>query len=374
MGGIAAYVRGLHQGFKTLGHPCRLFFFPVNSSLMGEGEDVITHPVNGRWTVARRLSSKRAMSKYRDEIGEADLVVVSAWSPLGIAYKALFRGRKPTSVLLSYGNDLLEPMRSARYRRRMRETLEYFDLLAAISRYTAELCGKVTDKKVSVIGGGLDPRFLGADGDRGLRRNDARFTILSVGRLIERKGCGMVLQSLARIRHALSDWRYVIIGGGPYEADLTRMIAEFGLQEHVTILNQVDDRSLVGWYGASDLFIMVSREMPECGEVEGLGLVYMEAGAAGVPVIAGRSGGVADAVKDGTNGILVDPHSVEELSEGILRLYRDADLRKRLAENGRRLAENEWRWEKVAGRILGAAQESGTQAMRGPAGKEYEGP
>ena len=228
----------------------------------------------------------------------------------------------------------------------------------------------MTDKKVSVIGGGLDPRFLEADGDRGLKRNDARFTILSVGRLIERKGCGMVLRSLARIRHALSDWRYVIIGGGPYEADLTRMIAEFGLQEHVSILNQVDDRSLVGWYGVSDLFVMVSREIPERGEVEGLGLVYMEAGAARVPVIAGRSGGVADAVEDGLNGILVDPRSVDELSEGILRLYRDADLRKRLGENGRGLAEKEWLWEKVAVRILGAVLESSTQAKKGPGGKE----
>ncbi|MCJ7593872.1 MAG: glycosyltransferase family 4 protein, partial [Desulfobacterales bacterium] len=145
MGGIAAYVGGLHQGFKALGHECRLLFFPVNSSIRAEGEDVVTHPVNGNWTLIRLLSSKRAMSKYRDKIREADLVIVSAWSPLGVAYKALFPRQKPRSLLLSYGNDVLEPMRSARYKRRMRKTFEYFDFLAAISHYTATLCNRVTD-------------------------------------------------------------------------------------------------------------------------------------------------------------------------------------------------------------------------------------
>ena len=357
MGGIAAYVGGLHQGFKTLGHECHLLFFPVNSGVRAEGENVITHPVNGNWTLIRLLSSKRAMSKYRDKIREADLVIVSAWSPLGVAYKALFPRQEPRSLLLSYGNDVLEPMRSAKYKRRMRETFEYFDLLAAISHYTASLCNRVTDKSVAVIGGGLDPKFLDATKDHGMPRDDTRFTILSVGRLIERKGCGLVLQSLNSIRHSLSDWRYVIIGSGPYETDLRRMISEFGLQEHVTILNDVDGRDLIKWYGASDLFVMVSREMPDRGEVEGLGLVYMEAGAARLPVIAGRSGGVADAVKDGLNGILVDPHSEEELSQSLLRLYRDADLQRKLGENGRRLAENEWRWEKVAERILAAVKD-----------------
>jgi len=136
------------------------------------------------------------------------------------------------------------------------------------------------------------------------------------------------------------------------------MISEFGLEEHVTILNDVDHPDLIKWYRASDLFVMVSREMPDRGEVEGLGLVYMEAGAARLPVIAGRSGGVADAVINGLNGILVDPYSVEELSEALLKLFRESRLRRELGDNGRRLAEDEWRWEKVAERILAAAQES----------------
>jgi phosphatidyl-myo-inositol dimannoside synthase len=361
MGGISAYVGGLHQGINALGHECRLLFFPVNSKIKAEGEGVITHPVKGNWTLMRLLSSKRAMSKYREKIREADLVIVSAWSPLGVAYKALFPPPKPRSLLLTYGNDVLEPMRSAKYKRRMRETFEYFDLLAAISHYTASLCHRVTDKRVAVIGGGLDRRFLEVTKKTDMAKEDAGFTILSVGRLIERKGCGLVLQSLNRIRHSLSDWRYVIIGSGPYETDLRRMISEFALQANVMILNDVDDRDLINWYGAADLFVMVSREMPDHGEVEGLGLVYMEAGAARLPVIAGRSGGVADAVKEGLNGILVDPYSEEELSEALLKLFRESRLRRELGDHGRRLAEDEWRWEKVAERILAEVKQIGLQ-------------
>jgi len=354
MGGIAAYVRGLHRGLSTLGHECHLLFFPVNASVRVEVENVITSPVRGKWTIVRLLSSKSAMTKFKDKISEAELVIVSSWSPLGVAYKAIFPRQKPRSLLISYGNDVLEPMRSAKYKIRMRETFEYFDLLAAISHYTASLCNMVTDKRVSVLGGGIDRRFLKATKNNGIPKDDGKFTILSVGRLIERKGYGLVIQSLARIRHSLSDWRYVIVGNGPYEKELRRLITEFSLQEHVTILNNVEDSELIKWYGASDLFIMVSREMPDRGEVEGLGLVYMEAGAASLPVIAGRSGGVADVVKDGSNGILVAPYSVEEVTGALLNLYYDVSLREKLGLNGRRLAETKWRWEKVAQNIIEA--------------------
>jgi phosphatidylinositol alpha-1,6-mannosyltransferase len=99
---------------------------------------------------------------------------------------------------------------------------------------------------------------------------------------------------------------------------------------------------------------MVSREIPERGEVEGLGLVYMEAGGAFLPVIAGRTGGVTDAVEEGVNGLLVDPLSPEQISEALLKLYRDRSLREKLGGEGRRLAENEWKWEKTAQKIIDA--------------------
>jgi phosphatidylinositol alpha-1,6-mannosyltransferase len=354
-GGISAYTKGLCQGFAGLGHPCDVLFFPVNARIPLEARNAATYPVKGRWTFSRFLSSRRACDRCRDRVFGADLVLVSAWSPLGAAYRSVFGKRKPRSVLLAYGNDILEPMRSIRQTKRMKEVFEYFDVLAAISGYTASLCHRVTEREVAVIGGGLDRKFLQERAEAKGHGRDRAFTYLSVGRLIERKGCGLVIESLARIRDAFSNWRYIIIGNGPYEKELRDLVQKHDLAENVRIMVNVAEEEVLAWYRAADVFVMVSREIPEMGEVEGLGLVYMEAAGARLPVIAGRTGGVVDVVEEGVNGLLVDPFSTEQVSEALIKLYRDRSLREMLGEKGRLLAEKEWKWEKVAQKIIEAS-------------------
>lgn len=354
-GGISAYVTGLRQGFEDLGHECEVLFFPLNAMNLQDLQGVTTLPVKGRWTFSRLLSAKKALNRVKGRLLEADLAIVSAWSPLGAAYKSLLEKRKPKSVLLAYGNDVLEPMRSQRHTKRMTGVFEYFDVLAAISRYTASLCNRATKRDVAVIGGGLDRKFLQDKTDIQTNLQDRKFTFLSVGRLIERKGCGLVIESLARIRHLLSNWRYVIIGNGPYESELRDLALKHNLAGNVQINVNVGLDELLEWYRMSDVFVMVSREIPEKGEVEGLGLVYMEAGAAFLPVIAGRTGGVVDVVEEGVNGLLVEPLSLEQISEALLKLHRDRSLREKLGGEGRRLAENDWKWEKVAQKIMEAS-------------------
>jgi len=352
--GMAIYAKGLTEGFSSLGHQCEVLFFPVNQTYPVVERNVTILPVKGKWTFSRILSTRNALDRVRDKLLSAHLVVVSSWSPIGAAYKAGMGGKKPKSVLLAHGNDVLEPIRSKRQTKRMKEVFEYFDVLATNSRYTASLCNRVTKRDVSVIGGGLERRFLQDKAGVQTNGSDRKFTFVSVGRLNERKGCGLVIESLARIRHDLSNWRYVIIGNGPYEGELRRLALKHHLAEHVEIRVNVGTNELLDWYLGADVFIMVSREIPEQGEVEGLGLVYMEAGGAFLPVIAGRSGGVVDVVHDGFNGLLVDPLSIEDTSRAILKLYRDEKLRKAMGTNGRLLAESEWTWPKVAGRLLAA--------------------
>jgi phosphatidylinositol alpha-1,6-mannosyltransferase len=103
----------------------------------------------------------------------------------------------------------------------------------------------------------------------------------------------------------------------------------------VTFAGFVPEEELPGCYAAADLFVMVSRELASRGDVEGFGIVYLEASAAGRPVVAGRSGGVEDAVEDGVSGILVDPEDPGALVEALTRLLRDPDLRRRMARAGR---------------------------------------
>ncbi|RPI75326.1 MAG: glycosyltransferase family 1 protein [Desulfobacteraceae bacterium] len=360
-GGIANYIQGVYTGFKSLGHECRVLFLPANEPAKIENPDVRLVPIGGNHRITRVFSAWRAIRSQKKVIRNSDLVLVSAWSPLGTAYRLCFESEKPHSILLSYGNDVYEPLRSARLKKKMRKTFDYFDGLAAISQYTARLCEKVTGKQIQIIGGGLDRRFLQILDKTSLRVQDKPLTFLSVGRLIERKGCGPVLDCLAQIRRHLPAWRYWIIGQGAYEPELRRKIADYGLAENVEILTRVSFDELLWRYEAADLFIMISREIPEQGEVEGLGLVYMEAGAAYLPVLAGRTGGVVDVVFHRQNGLLVDPLSNDEISENILELSRNESLRTQLGRNGRKLAEEEWRWETVALKIMAAAERKGEE-------------
>jgi len=354
--GMSIYVKGLSEGFLSLGDQCEVLFFPINETYSVTEQNVTTLSLKGRWTFSRLLSAKRALNRVKDRLLGADIVIVSSWSPLGLAYKMVLGDKKPKSVLVAYGNDVLEPMRSKRHTKRMKGVFEYFDVLAAISHYTATLCNRVTKRDVAVIGGGLDRKFLQDKTDVRSNAQGSKFTFLSVGRLNERKGCGLVIESLARIRHLLTNWRYVIIGKGYYENTLRELAAKHNLSGNIQLMTDVGAEELLEWYRVSDVFVMVSREIPEQGEVEGLGLVYMEAGGAFLPVIAGNSGGVVDVVRHGHNGLLVAPLSIEDISQAILKLYRDERLRKTLGANGRRLAESEWTWTKVADRIIQAAR------------------
>ena len=115
------------------------------------------------------------------------------------------------------------------------------------------------------------------------------------------------------------------------------------------MLNQVRDEERNNWYDLCDMFIMPARNIN--GDYEGFGMVYLEANLAGKPVVAGRSGGVGDAVVDGLNGLLVDPENTGEISRAIVKLARDPELRQKLGRQGRERALNDFNWQKQAKKI-----------------------
>ena len=147
-----------------------------------------------------------------------------------------------------------------------------------------------------------------------------RRVILTIARLVERKGHDMIIRSLSEIAQAVPNVFYAIAGSGPHREALERLVASEGVGDRVQFLGFVPENDLASLYGAADLFAMVSREIPDLGDVEGFGIVFLEANAAGTVVLAGRSGGIADAVEDGRSGILVDPESVSDIAAATARL------------------------------------------------------
>jgi phosphatidylinositol alpha-1,6-mannosyltransferase len=183
------------------------------------------------------------------------------------------------------------------------------------------------------------------------RYNLANKTVLlTVGRLVRRKGVDMVLEALNLAKNELTSLVFVIIGQGEEEAYLKLKISHLGLGDHVLILKNIDDEEKMNWYKLADIFIMTARQIGP--DYEGFGIVYLEAGLAGKPVIAGNSGGVGDAVADNINGLLVNPIRPEEIKEAIIKLAKYPAIRNRLGDEGRRRALEDFNWQGQAEKIF----------------------
>lgn len=213
----------------------------------------------------------------------------------------------------------------------------------------------IPDSKIHVIPHGVDinrfesgSEYQGIVSEHGL---GGKKVILTVGNLVERKGHDMVIKSLPKVLENVPDTVYLIVGDGKQRQSLTNLVKELDLGEHVVFTGRVTDNELLQYYNACDVFIMPSREID--GDIEGFGIVYLEANACSKPVIGGKSGGIYDAVQDGVSGILVDPLDVNEISQALITLLTDDLLAKKLGKQGKKRVEEEFSDLAMAGKLSG---------------------
>ncbi len=227
----------------------------------------------------------------------------------------------------------------------------------AVSRFTRDAMVRLmgTDPaRIRLIPNGVDlERFQPRPPDPALAARlgvSERRVILSVGRLVPRKGADKLVASMPRILAALPDAHLLIAGEGFLRPALEAQIREHQLQSHVTLLGEVTDGELGQLYALADIFALPNRTMPD-GDTEGFGLVFLEANACGKPVISGRDGGVTDAVRDGVNGLTVDGNDVDAIAEAAIRLFQDSALREHLTQ-GALAAARHGDWKSRAAEFL----------------------
>ncbi len=262
-------------------------------------------------------------------------------------------------VVYAYGNEILQVMHTQTGYIKPRLALQQADRVLAISQFTANLVQRtgVAQERIDIVYPGCDvDHFRPLPPSMDLRKKllGERFrdrVILSIGNLVARKGHDMVIQALPRLRQSIPDVSYLIVGDGPYRMELESLAAAMGVQDRVIFAGKIPNKDLPPIYALSEVFVMASREQLEACDVEGFGVVFLEANACAKPVVGGRSGGIPDAVIDGITGFLVTPDDPEDIATVLTRLLRDRDLASRLGEQGRSRAVREFNWPHIAARV-----------------------
>lgn len=205
----------------------------------------------------------------------------------------------------------------------------------------------VHESKITLIFNGVDgEKFFQQPKDMELMNRyglAGQRVLLSVGRLVPKKGVDRTLAALPSVLRLHSNTHYLVVGVGPYRAELEDIAHRLGLSRYVTFVGDVPEDEIAMHYALADVFVLPNRETHD-GDTEGFGLVFLEANACGVPVIAGQAGGAQDAVTDGYNGLTVDGDDAAAIAAAITRLLEDPGLRARLREGGlERARESDWR-------------------------------
>jgi phosphatidylinositol alpha-1,6-mannosyltransferase len=250
------------------------------------------------------------------------------------------------------------------------------DLVITNSEFTRKFVASagVPGSRIVKIRPGADPaRFHPGLDCQDLARGlgvSGRPTVLTVSRIVKAnryKGHDVVLRALASVVAQIPDVAYVVVGEGDDLDYLERLAREFGVRENVIFAGRVSDEELPLLYNACDAFIMCSRE--ERGRrgilAEGFGMALVEASACGKPVIAGRSGGVPDAVVEGVTGLLVEPCDSDAVAAAIVKVLLEPELAKVLGANGRKWVEAEMNWTRAADEFERAMEKFFPQIVSG---------
>ena len=227
------------------------------------------------------------------------------------------------------------------------------DHLTYLGEFTKGEIAKALPEKAKAamvkIAPGIDTEHFAPDSSSVQLRKDLgladKKVIVSVGRLVHRKGQDVLIQSLPAILSKHPTAHILMVGEGPYRNELTKIVQRLNLSNSVTFIGRIQYADLPRYICAGDLFAMPSRSRLAGLEVEGLGIVYLEASACALPVIAGRSGGAPDAVDEGVTGFSVDGTSTADVSSAVIELLDDPVRAKAMGEAGRTWTIANWRWE-----------------------------
>ena len=299
---------------------------------------------------------RRAAKLVRDN--DIHTVWFGAAAPLAVLGPAMRAAGAQRIVASTHGHEVGWSMVPG-----ARQVLRYIgdnsDVITYVSRYTRGRFASAFGARAALeyVSCGVDvDRFRPDPEARAMLRErygigDAP-VVLCLSRLVPRKGQDMLLRCWPAIRDAVPDARLVIVGGGPYAEKLHQLAADLAIEDSVTFTGGVPAAELPMHHAMADVFAMPTRTRGRGLDVEGLGIVFLEASASGVPVVAGDSGGAPETVRESLTGTVVDGRDLTEIAAAIIEILTSPRLAAAMGENGRAWTIDNWQWKRQAARLM----------------------
>ena len=268
------------------------------------------------------------------------------------------RRQRGVPLLVFVHGDEISQTQARRLQPRVRDAIyRSADAIVSANTYAYERVTAIRESSrgVRLITPGVDTHTF-SPGDRPAwiaRKYDLGSSpvILTVARLVKKKGHETVLRCLPAVLAQVPDAKYLIVGGGPEESRLKRLVEELNLAHAVRFTGDIPHHSLPDFYRAGDVFCMLNQRDAK-GDIESFGMVFIEANACGKPVIGGRSGGTAESIVDGCTGLLCNPGDAPALSQALLLLLTNGGLRYRMGAAALERARKEFDWNLRARQLL----------------------
>lgn len=360
-GGVAQWAAGVAVGIHKQGHEIRVLtryrkeFLPKS--------DLYEFPISfikgKRWKQFRSLYCHQSIKSIYQQGYKPDLIIATTWNfARGIINLA--RENRTKLITVVHG---LEVTRKMPFIKKLwlKRTLHMSDLVIAVSQFTRDRIienHSANGINISVIQNGVniskfDPQVDTSDLKKKFGIKDEKI-ILTLARVIERKGHDKVIEALPRIKKQIPNTKYIIAGDWKedYFRKLKALVTELQLDQTVIFTGYISPDDVKYFYNLCDVYIMPSRELEKEGDTEGFGITFLEANACEKPVIGGNSGGVGDAIVDGETGFLVNPLDTEEIAEKLMQLLSDSELSQQMGKQGRRRIEKEFTWDIISTKIM----------------------
>ena len=296
----------------------------------------------------QKLARERAITR----------VFLGAAAPLGLLSHGLRKVGVKKIVALTHGHEVwwakLWP-----FNRLMRRIGTGVDHLTYLGNFTRSAISKALSEKAKdsmvKIAPGIDTNHFAPQSESAQLKTELglaeKKVLVSVGRLVHRKGQDILVEALPLILEEIPDAHLMFVGEGPRKKFMQQRAEKLGISSHITFIGRIHYQDLPKYICVGDIFAMPSRSRLAGLEVEGLGIVYLEASACGLPVLGGLSGGAPDAVLDGQTGLVVDGTSPQAVARAAVHLLHNEAVAIELGMRGRQWIIDEWQWQKWAERF-----------------------